>query len=270
MDENLLSALHNLCEAMGNDPTYIQLPKTEAEEQKLMIDAYNAKQGNLTGYECSKCKNRGDFLAYSDNEQVFVKCECMNIRDSIDRLKRAQINVNRYTFENYTTEQQWRQHIKATAKKFVSSSKHWFFIGGQNGCGKTHICTAIALELIKQGKELRYMKWKDEGTRLKALVNDADRYGELIEPYKTAAVLYVDDFFKTDKRTSPTAGDINVAFEILDARYNNELITIISSERTVDDIIDVDSAVGGRIKEMCGDNFCLNVPKDAKKDYRIR
>ena len=269
MSIEIAESLKKFAEARGIDINGLQVPQTEEERQQLKMNSYNESVGELTGYDCIKCKNRGDFLTYTDGIERFIDCECMEIRNSLKRLENAQINISRYTFDGYRTDTTWRTQIKKFALRYVvDDAGKWFFIGGQNGCGKSHICTAISTELIKQGKQFKYMKWKDEGTKLKALVNEADRYGELIEPYKTADILYIDDFFKTDKRTAPTAGDINVAFEIIDARYNNSLQTIISSERTIGEIMEADKAVGGRIKEMT-DGYCLDVPADDRKDYRI-
>ena len=41
-----------------------------------------------------------------------------------------------------------------------------------------------------------------------------------------------------------TQGDINIAFEIINYRYINDLITIISSELLLDEIINIDEATG--------------------------
>ena len=76
------------------------------------------------------------------------------------------------------------------------------FAGGQVGCGKTHICTGIVRELIKQGREARYMLWRDESTAIKATVKYPEEYAALVEPLKTVDVLYIDDFLK------PTAGNL--------------------------------------------------------------
>ena len=65
---------------------------------------------------------------------------------------------------------------------------------------------------------------------------------------KTAPVLYIDDLFKGAER--PTQGDLNIAFELLNYRYNDErLYTIISTEKLLDELIAIDEAIGSRIAE---------------------
>lgn len=94
------------------------------------------------------------------------------------------------------------------------------------------------------------MLWRDVSVRAKAAVNDEDAYRKIVEPLKRVRVLYIDDLFKTGKGQQPTTGDVNLAFEILNARYNDSSkITLLSSELTVDQILAIDEAVGSRIYE---------------------
>ena len=119
------------------------------------------------------------------------------------------------------------------------------------------------------------MLWRDEVTRLKACANDADAYAELMEELKTPAVLYIDDLFKTGKnedgrRMRPTPADLNAAFELINYRYNQPgQVTIISSEMSLDDIMDIDEAIGGRIKERAGE-FVIEIAPDKEKNMRYR
>jgi len=238
----------------------------------------NAVPGNLTGYDCPECLNRGNKFFVEDNYIVSRECECMKIRRSYWNIEKSGLKdlLRRYTFDNFTTEEQWQKEFKADAQRFVSNhTGKWFFAGGQVGCGKTHICTAIVGEFLNQGIESHYMLWRDEVVKLKACVNDDYEYGRIINPLKSVPVLYVDDFFKTanddsGNKKSPTQGDINVAFELLNYRYNNDkLITIISSERTVDEILSCDESVGSRIYQRTK-NYCWVIGKDSKKNYRLR
>lgn len=140
----------------------------------------------------------------------------------------------------------------------------WFALCGQSGCGKTHLCTAICRELLLAGKNVRYMLWRDEIVRIKQGGEEQQR---ILEDFKNVQVLYIDDLFKSgDAR--PTAADINYAFEILNYRYNcPELITILSSELTEDELLDVDEAVGGRIYERAR---AFTIGRSREKNYRIR
>lgn len=117
------------------------------------------------------------------------------------------------------------------------------------------------------------MMWREDIERLKANKMDAEVYAEMMDKFKTVPVLYIDDLFKTGKADTlqkPTPADINTAFELLNYRYNKpDLITIISSESQIADLINIDEAIAGRIKERCGD-YLINIKPDKTKNYRLR
>lgn len=154
----------------------------------------------------------------------------------------------------------------------ASGSHDWFFIGGQPSIGKTHLAKAIRNILIGADKKVRWMTWKDDAAQLKAMLN-SDGYKPLCDTYKEAEILFIDDFIKTHREgrdiyRMPTDGDINLAFEIIKYRDENDLVTVITSEFTIDAIYGFDQSIGGRIKQRCG-SYCFGVAQDARKDYRI-
>jgi DNA replication protein DnaC len=240
---------------------------------KEQCDISNSLAGTLSGYDCPECKNRGYFYKVIDNSMVAFECRCKEIRRNMQRIIKSglQDKINKCTFENYITADAWQKKIKDIALDFVAEvSGNWFYIGGQSGAGKTHLCTAIASELMKKGKSLKYMIWMDESKKLKSNINDDFIYSQKINELKSVDVLYIDDFFKTATSSSPTASDISIAFEIINYRYNNpNSITIISSEKSILDIIDLDEALAGRIKERTEEYF-LNIFYDTTKNYRLR
>lgn len=240
---------------------------------RMRVDAYNAAVGSLTDYDCPLCKNKG-YIQYvgKGGEEITRECRCMPIRETkrVIRESGLQSLLDRCTFDAYRTDEPWQKSAKAAAQRFVTDHKDkWFFAGGQVGCGKTHLCTAIVREFLLNGIRAKYMLWRDEITGLKAIVME-DGYSGAITGIKQMPVLYIDDFFKSERGKPPTTADVNIAFEILNYRYNNpELITLISSELTVDDILQIDQAIGSRIYERCRDS-CLCIGRDTKKNYRLR
>ena len=237
------------------------------------IEVMNNTEGSLTGYNCPKCKNKGVIYYRQGGYEVFKDCECMEARRSLRRIEKSGLKdaLKKCTFESFTAENDFQKEMKSKAGKFIKHCKeNWFFIGGQVGCGKTHICTAIVRKLlVGEGRNTRYFQWRDEVPKIKAKAN-SEEYEELLKPWKTVEVLYIDDLFKTEQGKNPTTADVNIAFEILNYRYRNpELITIISSERTIQDTVKIDEAVGSRIFERSG-NYCINIQKDIKKNYRLK
>lgn len=238
----------------------------------------NEEVGTLSGYDCPDCMNRGGSYLRRDGYTVFCVCHCAEIRKSLRNIAKSGLSdlMEICTFDNFDDTEPWQKPIKQSAKAYLTDhTGKWFYIGGQNGAGKTHICTALVGELLKIGKSARYMLWKDESVRLKASVNDDDTYYSLIEPLKTVDVLYIDDFFKMQRGENgapkpPTPADVNIAFEILNYRYNNpKAITVISTEYDIDELMDIDEAVGSRIYQRTKD-YCKFIGRDKAKNYRTR
>ncbi|MBO5008357.1 MAG: ATP-binding protein [Clostridia bacterium] len=238
---------------------------------KLRVDWYNNQKGNLTGYDCPLCKNKGDYTRVTeDNREVYGICSCMEIRNNIKRAEKSGLKdtIKKYTLDTYQTPCDWQKSMKKAAIEYIQNPKTWFFAGGQAGSGKTHLCTAITAELMYKGKSVRYMPWRDCIIPIKANVTNSEEYLKLTEPLKTVDVLYIDDFFKTPGSV-PTAADINIAYEILNYRYNADLITIITSEKNLDEIMRIDIATGSRIFERSkGTSFIISEDKD--KNWRIK
>jgi len=244
--------------------------------QQRNVDRHNAAQGDLKGYNCPLCKNRGDFLELVNGHEIIRFCSCKAIRQSIRNIEKSGLAEMMYkqTFDSYIANEPWQHRIKSLAEQFVSNcgnggNASWFYIGGQVGAGKTHICTAIVGELLNQGLKARYMLWRDEAVYLKANVNDDAAYAAAIKPLKSVDVLYIDDFFKTERGNKPTTGDINLAFELINHRYNNRaLTTVISSEKTVEELIDIDEAIGSRIYQRSKD-FNISIGRSRDKNFRF-
>lgn len=256
---------------------------TPEEWEKFKADDWNRTPGKLheqDGYDCPLCLNRGDFCrAVQDARGKWwphhSPCKCIETRNTIKRMKRSGLKdiIKDYTFGKFHATEPWQQTIKEAAEHYAKEPAGWFFIGGQSGSGKTHLCTAICREFLLAGRAVKYMLWRDDVVQIKQAVNDHEKYTDLIDQYKNVDVLYIDDLFKTGKAPDgtaqrPTVADINAAFEILNFRYNDpSKLTIISSECTINDILEIDEAVGGRIFERAK---AFSLKPDRSRNYRLR
>lgn len=234
-------------------------PVCDLEQRK--VDIFNALPGDLPGPDCPKCHNKGRVMFLRDGYRTIRECECMAYHRSLSRMKKSGLDslLDRCTFESYQTVFPWQEKAKKLALDFVANpSGRWFVASGSSGGGKTHLCTAICKRLLEAGMAVQYMLWVDESRRLKAFANDDASYQRMMRRYKTVKALYVDDLFKPrteeDKytgkrfRVTATAADISLAFEILNSRtLRPNLITIISTELSLDDIMKMDTALGSRI-----------------------
>ena len=234
---------------------------------------YNNSVGDLPDYDCAICKNKG-YVAKVDNGTIFyARCACHNVRQAATLMRKSGIK-NNTLFRNIIPTS-WQDKIFLMANMYclactTENMGDWLYFGGQVGSGKTMMATAVVNQLMKTLLPCRYMLWRDAVVELKACVNDAEAYKALIDPLKKVKVLYIDDFFKTEQGKPPTQADINLAFEIINARYNNpELLTIITSERSIEELLDIDEAVGSRIYQKAREYY-FYVDKDPKKNYRLQ
>lgn len=266
-----LKERHGVKEA-ESDESYVQ----------FQCDFANNNPGNLNeidGHNCEECKNKGVVYFVKKNEltgwetMTARDCRCMAIRRTLRRARKSGLGniLTDFTFAKYETLEDWQTDIKRTAQMFCKDeTAKWFYIGGQSGAGKSHICTAIAGYYIKQGADCRYMLWRDDAVKLKALVSEYEGYQKQIDDFKNIPVLYIDDFLKTQSGSAPTQADINLAFELLNYRLmDKEKITIISSEYTIAQALEFDEATIGRIYQQTG-AYKISIPKDINKNYRLR
>ena len=248
-----------------------------AASARMKSDTINNAPGNLTGHDCPKCRNRGSIAIPRDDGSIYTKeCDCMNIRRCVWEMERSGLKniIREKTFDTYTATEPWQKVIKEKAVAYADKLEGWLLFCGQPGSGKTHLCTAVCRQRLLAGDEVLYMPWRDKVAELKALSLDNERRFEIINAYKTAQILYIDDLFKvgkaTDGSTNPTSADINLAFEIINYRYNNHLPTIISTEKTPQELWEIDEAIYGRIYERTGDDNVVLIARDMQRDYRMK
>lgn len=243
--------------------------------EKEQIDKLNAVSGNLKEYTCPLCNNKGYIIFQDPKSQTTMAkvCKCQKIRDSIKAAKKSGAwgLMQQYNFDTFKAETPWQQEMKQLAIKYCEQEKKgWFFAGGQTGAGKTHLCTAIFHNFFRSQIKGVYSMWRDEVRRLlNAGFAGAQKAEIRIDELKQCDVLYIDDLFKTDDIARPERKEIELAFEIVNSRYNTGKITIISSEKTLPEIATINQAIAGRIAEKC-QKYIVKIEKKQEKNYRLR
>ena len=239
---------------------------------KMKADTINNTPGSLTGHDCPKCLNRGNIAIPKEDGGVSVReCDCMKIRRCVWAMEKSGLkNVIRdYTFEAYHDTDNWQIAIKHGAMAYADNPAGWLLFCGQSGSGKTHLCTAICRHRLLSGDEVSYMPWRDKIAELKAMSLDNEHRAAIIKGFKTAQILYIDDLYKVADGSRPTPADIGLAFEIINYRYINHLTTIVSTEKTPQELVEIDEATGSRIIEVAGGNV-YSIGRDQKRNYRLR
>ena len=251
------------------------------ETLKKMAGNYNTAKGNLNeknNINCPLCENRGGYMEIRmvkiNEEQhpyeFHVECECMARRKIAVKASESGLNeLLKHSFDNFVAKTNIQKEMKRLAKKNVGDMEKWFYIGGMTGSGKSHICSAICKELLNKRHQVNYSMWIEDFKALNFLQSDRKEFNWKIRSLKDAEILYIDDLFKVKKGEEVTNTDVQIAFSVINHRYNNNMKTIISSELTLEELVELDEAIAGRIAEKAGE-FVLNVDSNPNANYRFR
>ncbi|MFA5366008.1 MAG: hypothetical protein WC325_12570, partial [Candidatus Bathyarchaeia archaeon] len=107
--------------------------------------------------DCPICKNKEHNFVVNEQkmEVVAIPCQCVKDRNIKLYLRKSGLGymAKSYTFDEFKTEEPWQLFIKETALDYVKEGYKTtgFYVGGQVGAGKSHICTAISVSLMKNG-----------------------------------------------------------------------------------------------------------------------
>lgn len=186
------------------------------------------------------------------------RCNCFNKRKTIESMRKMGISERELnkTFSNYKTDSEFKESILAAVRQYASdfvndglTDENALLLLGQVGCGKTHLAMAAFMYILTNGDAVKgyIMKWVDCVTDLKqTVISDPEHYKRIMNKIKTTDCLFIDDLFKG----SITETDIKYAYDIINYRYEKALPIICTCEKNVQEIINIDEAVGSRLAEM--------------------
>ena len=153
--------------------------------------------------DCKKCNNNRRIAYVHEDKfniaECFIICECTDIIRTKQLAKSSGLGekLRENTFDNFLTSNPFQKEMKTKAQEFVKNGGgNWFVTLGQSGAGKTHICTAICGEFLKQGKSVSYVRWAVELKRIKMLGGGSVEYDIELDKLLRHQVIYIDDLFK--------------------------------------------------------------------------
>jgi DNA replication protein DnaC len=249
-------------------------PMSNDEFRRFTVDCYNESEGDLDkqdGIQCVLCNNKGYIQVLEDGYAPYRKCKCMARRESLKRARDSGLGeyLNK-TMDDYIAYEDWQNKCKRMVTAYLEGNSHnnvWFIACGQSGCGKTLLGSIIANTLlVKKGREVMYIIWTDFIGKVKRDImgEKANEVSVTMDRVKNVDVLFLDEVIKKYNET-----DLKYLIEIINYRYANDKKTIITSERLMTEFLDIDEATFGRAVEKC-EGFMINIPKDRKKNYRLR
>lgn len=215
-------------------------------------------------YQCKKCRDLG--YIFQEDEKgytVATPCECIEKRQIKEKLEGCGLtdSFKKKTFSTFKTDTEHQKQAKLRAmsycKKF-KEEKGSFLLTGNPGTGKTHLGIAIMMQLVNQNVGCRYAEYISLIMRLKQCCMDPINYNKEINEYKNCTVLFLDDLLKGQT----SEADRKYIYEIINYRYMTEKPIIVSTEKSLDELMDYDAAITSRIIEMCRENIIefKNVP----------
>lgn len=158
-------------------------------------------------------------------------------------------------------------HIYAVIKDFKSGNSSGLYLYGNTGSGKTLLSCIILNELIRLYQvPVKYAKIsRDILGKIRDTFNPQSEYfGEgrkIEEELANIPVLVIDDFGV--QKETPWVN--NVLYDLIDSRYEKNLLTILTSNEPMDSWKDISNGrVYSRLKEMC-----LEIHLDVE-DYRLK
>jgi DNA replication protein DnaC len=199
-----------------------------------------------------------------------VQCECI-AQSRPERMMKASLMsewMRGCTHKNYETDNRPKSCIAAynatwtyynRFQKIRNSNQNSICLLGKSGTGKTHLLSAISNYLLHDGFSVLYF---EHVNGIEDLKSNFDIMHEKVDLMKTVDVLFWDDMFKG--RDLPTDFIMSKLFEVINYRYLHNLPMLISSERTIDDIADIDEALASRIYER-SKNFIVTLDATAEE-----
>lgn len=240
------------------------------KKQEKLDCSKNVEDSAKSKYKCDKCK---DMLFIELEDGSFGPCECRNFRIAEDKLKASGVSeefrkkrFENFRYENSIETMEAYAKTKNYSKNFEENRavrKNSIMLMGQVGSGKTHLAMAISNIMLDNAIGVIYMPYRSIITKIKQSITDEENYQREIGKYKDAQVLFIDDLFKG----RITESDVNIMYEIIDYRYFKNLPIIVTTEKTIDDLLEIDEAIGSRLYEMSKD-YVVTM-KGSKLNYRV-
>ncbi|OMD66034.1 hypothetical protein BSK62_13280 [Paenibacillus odorifer] len=229
-----------------------------------------------TQYRCQKCNDLEYIIFKDENGHDYGReCECKKLRRTEKLMKSSKITeeFQGKTFRNFNVTgrpekvKEAREAAFNYTMNFEDIRNHRansICLLGRPGCGKTHLLMATSNNLLAKGVGVVYFPWVEGFNEIK---NDFDKLEERIKRLQMAEVLYIDDMFKG--RSVPTDFQIEQAFAIINYRYLEKKPILISSERSIMQLCEIDEGIGSRINEMC-EEYRVVLTGGIELNYRLK
>lgn len=215
-------------------------------------------------YNCEICKDTGQLpvkkmfqLNNGDTQELTLfdgpMCECRKRANFEKVLKNSGLGerIKNNTFESFIADNKELVLNKKLAKYWA---KHLptknIILAGQSGSGKTHLAFSIAKELVdNHGIIPKMSRYTDILEQSRNTGFDKVMRANFLNQYIEPECLILDDLFKARINKE----DHRLIFDILDQRYNQDKMNIITTEYLINDLGKEYEAIYSRLIEKTGD-----------------
>ncbi len=146
-----------------------------------------------------------------------------------------------------------------TARQYAENPSGWLVLQGQNGCGKTHLASAVANRALQRGLSVFFAVVPDLLDYLRASFAPGRElpYDELFHLVRNADLLVLDDF----GAQSATPWAQEKLYQVVNYRHLAGLPTIVTTDRSWDDLLAVNPRIVARIADpRAGVNVVILAP----------
>lgn len=209
-----------------------------------------------------------------DGREYAVDCDCRKERASERLLKSSKITAEfqNKTFGNFVRNGRPKVVLEAyeAAWNYVqdlddrNTPNKSIALLGRPGCGKTHLLMAISNSLLAKSVQVLYFPFVEGFNEIRS---NLDTLEQRIYQLQQAQVLYIDDLFKGRKEITDFV--IEQTFAVVNYRYLEKKPILISSEKTIAGLCEIDEGIGSRINEMCRD-YRVVLTGGIELNYRLR
>ena len=227
-------------------------------------------------YNCDKCKDEG--YIYFNKKDKFGQehltakpCECLIKKNNEKRIEKSNVSelFKNCTFTSFEERSPKQKEVKelciefykqVVSKDIAKEDKATaILLLGQVGAGKTHLAVAMMNNFMAKNYNALYTNYKDLVRTLSQNAMDKFVYKEEMDKCINADVLLIDEFFKCDNISELTSAQKNYMYEIINTRYNNRSLTILTSEKSIQEILQVSDALGSRLFQMANQKFVVDM-----------